>query len=760
MSILRKPAATFFFLLPLLIILSVSTHVLGQEKIVMRIATWLGAEEIKIEESILAEFSALNPGVEVQVESIPNSYKEKILTSFAAGTVPDVFVLDSPIIPALLNKDVLLDLKPYTEELNVDLEDYFPNVLKIFIKGEKLYAFPKDYTTLMVFYNKTLFDNAGIPYPREGWTWDDYLETAKKLTIDENGDGVTDQYGTIFSNAFYLWEPFIWQAGGDYLDPEGTTARGFFNSPAAEKAMQFLIDLRIKHHVSPHGQTMGSTQSGAELFYSGKIGMVVSGHWRLAKIIEFMKKGELNAGVVHLPSPADGVRANIIYATGWCVPKNAKYPELSRKLAAFLGSERAAQIRLEYPVGIPGRIEASRQLIESDSYGVEQAFINSTKYGRQPWGTVIDDYRRVERVYEQAVDEVMIGGMDMHEAATEAAEFIDDVFARAAQFSDDVVDLKGNRQILSFFLVIVCLAGVALGGSILVNKGRERIKILKGYAFLAPSLMILLVFVLVPVIFSLYLSFHHWNVISVTKPFIGLENYKELFQDSLFWKAFKNTFVYSLHVPLGMAIALGIAMLLNRKIRGVNIFRTLFFLPSISSFVAVALVWKLMYHPQFGLGNYILNFFGISGFSWLDDPSTALFSVMIMSIWLGIGYQMVIFLAGLQGIPTELYESALTEGASAWQQFRHITLPLLKPTTFFILVTSLIGSFQVFALVYVMTKGGPLQSTDVIVYHIYQNAWDYLQMGYASAMSWVLFIVIMVITWVQFKFLGKKVYYN
>jgi multiple sugar transport system permease protein len=209
-----------------------------------------------------------------------------------------------------------------------------------------------------------------------------------------------------------------------------------------------------------------------------------------------------------------------------------------------------------------------------------------------------------------------------------------------------------------------------------------------------------------------------------------------------------------------MMISLFIAILMNRNIRGINLLRTIFFLPSVASFVAVALVWQWMYHPEFGLLNYLLSFLGIARIGWLTEPSLALLSIMVLSIWMGIGYQMVIFLAGLQSIPEEIYEVSLIEGANAWQRFWYITLPLLKPTTFFVLITSVISSFQVFTLVYVMTQGGPLQSTDVVVFHIYKNAWDYLKMGYASAISWVLFIVIMFITWTQFRFIGKGVDYR
>jgi len=163
-----------------------------------------------------------------------------------------------------------------------------------------------------------------------------------------------------------------------------------------------------------------------------------------------------------------------------------------------------------------------------------------------------------------------------------------------------------------------------------------------------------------------------------------------------------------------------------------------------------------MYDPNFGIFNWFLGLVGLGPYQWLNSPSTDLLALIIMAVWVSIGFQMVIFLAGLQAIPSELYEAAMIDGAGAWRRFWNITLPMLKPTTFFVLVTSIIGSFQVFTFVYVMTEGGPLHATDVIVYHIYQNAWQFLRMGYASAMSWVLFAVIFVITLIQFRFLGRR----
>jgi multiple sugar transport system permease protein len=556
----------------------------------------------------------------------------------------------------------------------------------------------------------------------------------------------------------------VWISGGDILSPDGSTAVGYLNSPETERALQFLIDLRTKHYVAPHRDVMSEQRTNPGItwgmFYSGRIAMLVSGHWELLKLKQYMERGEMDVGVVPMPSPNDGQRVTVIYAAGWSVPKGTRHPDWAVKLAAFLAGEKAAQIRARSGIAVPARKKIAQELAAADPFGLEKIFVEEIPYGREPWGAKIDEFSRVEDLVEDAVDDVLIGSRDIHEVFTQAAYRIDDELKNLAIPRKDAVALKGNPEILRFLLLVLGVALVAATAGTLLTRRGDRASILKGYSFIAPSFVILIVFVFAPVFFSLYLSFHQWNVVSSDKPFVGFENIQSLLAERDFWNAMKNTVVYSLHVPLGMAVSLAVAMMMNQKMRGVNLLRTLFFLPSVSSFVAIALVWQWMYHPQFGLANYLLGFFGIPPFSWLSEPSTALASIMLMSIWMGIGYQMVIFLAGLQGISHELYEAAITDGANVWQRFWKITLPLLKPTTFFILVTSMIGSFQVFAFVYVMTEGGPLHSTDVVVYHIYKNAWEYLKMGYASAMSWVLFLIIMVATWVQFRLIGKRVEYG
>lgn len=282
---------------------------------------------------------------------------------------------------------------------------------------------------------------------------------------------------------------------------------------------------------------------------------------------------------------------------------------------------------------------------------------------------------------------------------------------------------------------------------------------LTAWGFLAPATLHLAAFSFAPMVFALYLSLHRWNPIEAAQPFVGLDNFVALARDPLVWVSLRNTLLYTLHVPVAMAIALTIALLLRRSTKGALLGRLVFILPYASSVVAVALVWQWLYHPEFGLFNWVAGALGWQPVDWLGDSRTALLAVMIVSIWLQVGYQMVLFLAGLQAIPQDYVDAARVDGANAWQRFWRVTFPLLRPVTLFVLVTGIIASFQVFTLVFILTGGGPLHGTDVIVLRIYRMAWELLQFGGASALSVVLFLLLFVATWIQFRLLGRRVEY-
>ena len=281
------------------------------------------------------------------------------------------------------------------------------------------------------------------------------------------------------------------------------------------------------------------------------------------------------------------------------------------------------------------------------------------------------------------------------------------------------------------------------------------------YLYLMPVIIILFAFHVRPIFMALGVSFYEWDLIG-NPEFVGAGNYTRLFDDPMFWKSIWNTIYYAaLSIPLTIFLSMGIAILLNNPIRGLGFYRTAYFIPVVTSINAVAIVWNFIYHPEIGLLNKVIGWFGISPVAWLQDPNWAMPAIILMSVWKGLGNNIIIFLTGLQNIPKHLYEAARIDGANRWQQFIHITWPMLSPTTFFIFTMSVIGSFQVFSQVYMMTpRGGPLKSTMVVVYYLYRKAFDQFEFGYALAMAFVLFLIIFACTLFNKLYIEKKVHYS
>ncbi len=277
------------------------------------------------------------------------------------------------------------------------------------------------------------------------------------------------------------------------------------------------------------------------------------------------------------------------------------------------------------------------------------------------------------------------------------------------------------------------------------------------YFFLAPALIPIFIFFFLPALAAFALSFTDFDIYALGNfkyaRFVGLRNYFQLVNDPLFWKAMRNTFYYVLvGGPLAIAASLGTALLLNAKLmRWQGLFRAIYFMPVVTTLVAVAVVWRFLYHPRFGLLNYVLGFFGINPIDWLGDPTWAMPAIILMSIWKNFGYNMIIFVAGLQSIPLTLYEAARMDGANAWQQFQSITLPMLAPTTVFVSIIAMIGNFQLFTEPYVMTQGGPVNSTLSIVLLMYQQGFRWWNLGYSAAIAFVLFGVILLGSLLQAK---------
>jgi multiple sugar transport system permease protein len=296
-----------------------------------------------------------------------------------------------------------------------------------------------------------------------------------------------------------------------------------------------------------------------------------------------------------------------------------------------------------------------------------------------------------------------------------------------------------------------------------------------------PTYLVITTFIILPIFFAFYISFNRWNLLGSMK-FVGITNYGKLFRSDEFWKALLNTAYYTfITVPLCVILALAVALLLNTRIKGISFYRVAYFMPVMTSFVASAFIWQWIFQSQSGILNFIFGLIGLKPLSWLNEPkgiftvmfeslgitipkqlggpSVTLVAISIMSIWKNVGYYMIIFLAGLQNIPRSFYEAAEIDGAGPVRRFFSITLPILSPTTFFVLIMAVIVSFQVFEQVAVTTQGGPLNASLVLVYFVYQRAFKFLEVGYASSAAYILFVIVLFLTFLQVRIIGKRVHY-
>ncbi|MEZ4709177.1 MAG: sugar ABC transporter permease [Caldilineaceae bacterium] len=280
-----------------------------------------------------------------------------------------------------------------------------------------------------------------------------------------------------------------------------------------------------------------------------------------------------------------------------------------------------------------------------------------------------------------------------------------------------------------------------------------------GYLFISPFILGFLLWFLIPALTAVWLTFTDWNLIRPPR-YVGLDNILQLGRDALFWQSLKVTTIFTLaSVPVGLVVSFLLALLMNTRVRGISVFRTVYYLPSIVPAVASAVLWAWIFNTDFGLANVVLTSVGLPKIQWLQDPDWALPALILMSLW-GLGATMVIYLAGLQGIPSVFYEAAEIDGAGRWAQLRHITIPLMSPVIFFNLIIGIIGTFQVFTAGFLITDGGPQNSTLFYVLYLYRNGFEFLKMGYSAALAWVLFFIIMALTLFVFKYVGGMVHYE
>jgi multiple sugar transport system permease protein len=760
--------------------------------VILRLSSWEGDEALKIQRQAIAEFEKAHPGIRVKIENNDYGvYFQKLLTQVASGTAPDVSMMTFEHFASFGKRHALVPLDDLcAQATDFKLSDYYPEIVRAHRYDGKLYVLPRDIAPHgLIYYNRKLFREAGIPYPKTSWTWDyqerpelkenDFLWVMHQLT-KFGKDGRPTQWGFACEPAF-LARTFALSQGARFLDDDEHPTRVLTNSPLFVQSYELADQLSFRKHWMPtltELETVMQTDAG-ELFRQGKLAMVQGGIWEVPNMRRGLvpgKPGFFDWDITLMPAFKDGRRAFSTGGSGYSILAQSKHPEEAWELVKWMSGPRGLQGLAESGLAqpairkmalsepwIPGpdtpeamRWPPSRLITdEAVQYVV---FPPTTEY----WNDLFDFVNnRVNSIWSRELTPKQALDLGTKEAQTRLDQL--NKVEQLPEFS------------WPFGLTLACGALLGLGGWVaLPNIGksrtlRQRRTNASAYKFLAPWLIGFCAFTAGPMLFSLLMSFTDWDMILPARG-RGLGNYIEAFTiDPKFWVSIRVTCVYTfVSVPIGLMTSLAIALLLNQPIKGIPFFRTCFYIPTVGSAVATTVIWKRLFQPQTGLINTLIygfngqgNLLGLASLlhpfvppgqtqvDWLGSERTALASLIIMSLW---GFaSVIVLLAGLQGIPAHYYEAAMLDGANARRRFWHVTLPLLSPAIFFSLVTGFIGSFQTFTQSYVLTSGGPGDATQFYMLNLYKQAFQSLRMGYAAALAWILFFIILGFTILQFR---------
>ncbi|NLF39577.1 extracellular solute-binding protein [bacterium] len=766
---------------------------------VTELVMWAPGNTFLDMEPMLKRFERENPGYRVIIGQAAArdmvADPQRFLCSVAGGMPPDLIMFDRYAISEWAARNAFESLNKYLDEdaahpdlpYRVNTNTIIRPAMEEVTYEGNVYGIPCGADDRILYYNKDILIREGFVdgqgNARPPRTWEELEDYAVKLTTrDKNGNIVRLGFAPNYGNSWlYL---YAWQNGASFMSPDGRTCT--LNCAEAVTALDYMVRIYDKLGGAQQVYAFQSTFQGNELdpFLLGRLAMKIDGDWFLPTIATF--KPDLNFGGSPAPIPAARLAAGdtpITWLGGWCysIPTGAKNKEGAWKMIRWLTSfeanklfyaeqaeNNASQARVYMP-----RLGCDTVLNEYvyDMYVASSGNLSTAL--KRAFRLAIDmlpesKYRPVTPVgqllWNQHVSAFEDAVYHKYPTAKEAL----DVATRTVQKELDRYYTPPTGPVVRWWMLIAAYAAliaIALGGIVvwqgraMGDRGYFRRQWFAGLLCASPWLIGFIVFTGGPILFSVLMSFCHYDVLNPAR-LTGTANYRwVLTQDPLFWKSLWNTLYMVIGLPIGLIASLSLALLLNQNVKGMAFYRTLFYLPAIVPAVAASILWIWIFNPTHGLLNTVFSALGVHGPAWLQDEFWSKPSLIIMGLW-GAGSGMIIWLAGLKGIPAHLYEAARVDGASNWQQFVYITLPMLSPYIFFNLVMGLIGTFQIFSQAYIMTQGGPVNSTLFYAYHLFNNAFRYLQMGQASAMAWVLFAIVFVLTVIQLGLSRKWVHYE
>lgn len=769
----------------------------------LRLVVWDGDESLRILRTVTADFERAHPGIKVRLENVDYRYYfQRLLAQIAGNSGPDVAMLDPQNMQTFAKRGALLPLDPVIAKTpGFRLADYYPAIVDVHRWNGQLYVLPRDIAPIgLIYYNKRLFREAGLAEPDGTWTWDFqprpelgskcFTYAMSRLT-KRGEDGKVRQWGFAPSWTGAFTDTVAFSQGARYVNDPASFDRLTFTDPRVIRAFDFVASLAKDKKWMPSQTELSSVvqSTAVDLFISQRVAMYQCGIWDVPKIRQALKPGSkefFEWDITRAPGytdPATGVtsRAAPTGGSGYGILASTNHPLEAWLLTQWMAGEPGMRAMAKAGIAQPAIMRLSRgsDWIPGPETPLEQ---------RYPANRIITDVAAREVVFPPTADywseisglvfaktePIYLGTSTAKEALSEGQAIADRRLADILkEESLPAFDWRIGGSI-GLLLLFATVAWVYWPEFRQPKSRSQKIENRTSLLFLSPWILGTLLFAVGPMIFSFLMSFTKWDIIQ-SADFRGFGNYQEaLFQDPRFWTTVKVTGIYTIiSVPLGMAFALALALLLNTKVRGMPIYRTFFYLPALASAVASALIWRKVFQPEGGLLNAALfgtdgksDWFGLARWlapggelpNWLGDERLALPSLIIMSLW-GVGGGMVILLAGLQGIPDSYYEAATLDGAGPWSKFKVVTLPLVSPSLFFTLITGVIGSLQVFTQAFVMTQGGPNDATRFYMLHLFDQSFGSLRMGYASALAWLLFAAVFFITRVQWR-LNKLVYYE
>ena len=731
---------------------------------------------------------------------------QRLICAIAGGDPPDVVWFDRFAVSEWASRGAFMSLQEFVERdlrerpdcpYTLDPDKFFEPCWQETLYEGELFGIASDTDNRALYYNRDLLERyedeliaAGCTDPDDPTrvgpprTWEQLREATRIMTeFDDAGRlrqvGFIPNYGNSW---LYIYG---WLNGGQFMSDDGRTCT--LTDPPIVDALAYVTELYDIVGGAEAAEAFQTSVAAGDLdpFVAGRIAMKIDGDYFLHAIAD--QRRSMRFGVAPAPAPEGMPQFGWSGGFAYVIPTGTRHPEEAWLLIKYLVSRRAYEIRSNTEaqmvrargsVFIP-RMSGRRDITE---WGIEHYLLadpsveDTYKDSMRVFVDIlpISRYRPVTPVGQLLWNEhvrAMNGGIykqfdpgDIHRNARLALERGERVVqAELDRIYDDreYLELRFGPIVAGYIGILLLALAVLYWwfNRNVTTTGYFRREYYAGYMFMLPWLVGFLVLGGGPLVFSAFMSFCEYDVLSPPR-FVGLRNYHEMFfEDPLFYKSLWNTIYMAISIPLGMVVSLGIAMLLHRETKGMAFYRTLFYLPAIMPAVAASILWMWIFNPTEGILNALLARVGIEGPAWLQNQNWSKPALIIMMVW-GAGGGMIVWLAGLKGIPQHLYEAAELDGAGPFRKFFNITLPMLSPYILFNMIMGLIATFQVFTQAYIMTQGGPVDSTLFYAYALFNNAFRFMRMGYASAMAWVLFFIILALTLLQLYFSKRWVYYE